>query len=302
MKQVFTIVLIAAFALSATAQEKTEVKVGQKNVVTVSEDGKGTKVKVGNDKGIEVVTDDWGDTTKIRIGRRTYKVVDGNNGTQVKVHKEKKRPRHTGHFNAHWSGIEFGVNMFHEPDYSEFNNYEFMDLDHSKSLTVNINFAEWAYKNRSNNFALVTGMGFSFMDFSFNNPITLGRDPNLNRIMPVDIPDAGLKKTKLTVSYLTVPLMLEIKTPLRLNGSRLYIGGGVIGGLHLGSHTKYKYKKEKNKDKGNFYIRDFKYDFTGRIGFGDFCLFANLSANSLFEGQKGPMVTPLTVGISFINF
>ena len=120
-------------------------------------------------------------------------------------------------------------------------------------------------------------------------------------IVPVPIDPAGLKKTKLTVSYLTAPLILELKTPLRMGSSRLYLAGGVIGGLHIGSHTKYKYEKDKEKYKSNYHINTFKYELTGRIGFGDFCIFANYSLSTLFKEGKGPELYPLMIGISFPN-
>ena len=176
---------------------------------------------------------------------------------------------------------------------------EFFDLNPGKSLTWNLNFAEWAFKNERKTFALVTGLGFSFMDYTFDQSITIEKD--MGMIYPVDLDPNGLKKSKLTVTYLTAPLMLEIKTPLKMGSSRLYIAGGVIGGLHIGPHTKYKYRNDKEKNKGNFHLNSFKYDITGRLGFGDFCVFANYSMTSLFKDGKGPELFPLMVGISFPN-
>jgi hypothetical protein len=95
--------------------------------------------------------------------------------------------------------------------------------------------------------------------------------------------------------------MLEVKTPFRHSGSSLYLAGGVIGGVNIGSHTKIKYENNKEKEKRNFNINPFKYDLTGRIGFGDFCIFVNYSMTSLFKIDKGPELYPLTVGISFPN-
>ncbi len=87
-----------------------------------------------------------------------------------------------------------------------------------------------------------------------------------------------------------------------MGSSRLYLAGGVIGGLYLGSHTKYKYyNKDKEKSKGNYNINQWKYDITGRIGFGDFCVFANYSMTSLFRESRGPEIHPLLIGISFPN-
>ena len=301
MKQLFIIGLCGILAINTFAQtDSTKIKMLKKNVVTVVEDGRGTKVKVGNDKGVEVITDDWGDTTRIRIGRRTFDVVDDWNGTHVNVTKEPRDKRWSGNFNPHWAGLEVGMNMFSSTDYSLYDGDEFFSLVPGKSLTWNLNFAEWAFKNEKNNFALVTGLGFSFSDYRFDQSITIEKDDN-GMIVPVDLDPDGLKKSKLNMTYLTAPLMLEVKTPLRMGGSRLYLAGGVIGGLNIGAHTKYKYNGNKEKARGNFNINTFKYELTGRIGFGDFCVFANYSMTPLFKDGKGPELYPLMIGISFPN-
>jgi len=308
MKRLIMFLLIFACAGNIFAQtDSTKVKILNKNVVTVVEEMDGTNVKVGGDNGIEVITDDRGDTTSVRVGRRTFRVVDGHDGTHINVTREERGKRWTGHFNAHWAGLEFGMNIFPKVDYSLYSRIntvvpaDFMDLNPGKSLTVNLNFAEYAFRNEKNNFALVTGLGFSFMDYTFDQPLTLVKSGN-GVVIPVELSTDGLKKSKLNVTYLTAPLMLEIKTPLKFDGKKLYLAGGVIGGLYLGSHTKIKYKGDKEKSRSNFSINPFKYDVTGRIGFGDFCVFANYSMTSLFKNNKGPELYPLTIGFSFPNF
>ncbi len=302
MKQLVTLILCSVLAMNSFAQkDTTEIKMLKKNVVTVVENEDGTRVKVGNDRGVEVVTDDWGDTTHIRIGRRTFDVVDGWNGTRVNVSKEPREKHWAGSFNPHWAGLEVGMNMFYDTNYSLYGGDEFFDLIPGKSLTWNLNFAEWAFKNDNNNVGLVTGLGFSFSDYTFDRAITIEKENGDGMVIPVPLDPDGLKKSKLTMTYLTAPLMLEIKTPLRMGGSRLYIAGGVIGGVNIGSHTKYKYRRDKEKARSNFNINTFKYELTGRIGFGDFCVFANYSMTPLFEDGKGPELYPLMIGISFPN-
>ena len=308
MKQLTTFILCIVFALNLAAQtDTTKVGTKNKNVVTVIEDGEKVQVKVGNNKGIEVITDEWGDTTHIRIGRRTFDVVEGWEGTHISVNKEPRDNKWTGSFNPHWAGLEFGMNYYHQTDYSLYNTIntvvppDFMELHNAKSITVNLNFAEWAFKNEANNFGLVTGLGLSFMDFTFDQPLTIEKAGGNGIIMPVDLDPDGLKKTKLNVSYLTAPLMLEIKTPLRMGHKRLYVAGGIIGGVNIGSHTKFKYKNDKEKNKSSFNISKFKYDLTGRIGFGDFCVFVNYSMVPLFETDRGPELYPVTFGFSFPN-
>lgn len=295
-------------------KEAKEIKVGKKNVVTVSEDGDNVHVVVGdkeNGKGVEVITDDWGDTTHIRVGRRTFKVIEGNNGTYVKYEKEDKSKKWSRSFNAHWAGLEVGMNMFENSDYSIYQGTEYegfgevFDLRSGKSLSWNLNFMEFAFKNQKKTFGLVTGMGISFNDYAFDLPYTLEKENGYGIIVPVKISleeNQSVKKSKLHVNYLTVPLLLEVKTPLRMGSSRLSLSAGAIGSLYIGSHTKYKYyDKAKVKTQGNYHINQWKYDLTGRIHFGDFSVFANYSMTSLFEKGQSPEIHPLMVGISFPN-
>jgi hypothetical protein len=310
MKHLFILTLSVLLVSSIWAQDTTKVNIAKKNVVTVVEDGNGTQVKVGNNRGVEVITDEWGDTTKIRVGRRTFNVVEGNNGTYVKVDKEERRKNWSGSFNPHWAGLEVGINIFQNSDYSIYKGTEYeqfgevFDLNPGKSLSWNLNFMEFAFKNEKKTFGIVTGMGFSFNDYAFDLPVTVVKQDGYGMVVPMNISEefSSVKKSKLHVNYITAPLMLEIKTPLRMGHSRLYIAGGAIGGLYLGSHTKYKYyNRNKEKTKSTFHINQWKYDLTARIGFGDFCVFANYSMTSLFKEAKGPEIHPLLIGISFPN-
>lgn len=311
------VLLISSYAIASQDTVKvqktektpdtTQVKILDKSVITVIEGKNGTQVKIG-DEGIEIITDETGDTTKIKIGKRIFR-VDGKNNqknpeneksdvTELKPHKSKS----SGSFNAHWAGLEFGVNLFHQADYSLYNGNEFMELIPGKSITFNLNFAEWAFKNERKTFGVVTGMGLSSCDYAFDRDITIAKESDNGKIVPVAINPDGLKKTKLNVLYLTAPLLLEIKTPLKMGSSRLYLSGGVIGGLNIASHTKIKYRNDKEKSRGNFNLNPFKYELTGRIGFGDFCIFANYGLSPLFKDSKGPELYPLTVGFTFLNF
>jgi hypothetical protein len=298
------------------AKDVTEVKVGKKNVVTVSEDGNNVHVVVGDKekgKGVEVITDEWGDTTHIRVGRRSFKVIEGNNGTYVKYEKEDKDKKWNRSFNAHWAGLEVGMNIFQNSDYSiyndmaipeEYKGVEVFDLRSGKSLSWNLNFMEFAFKNEKKTFGLVTGMGISFNDYALDLPVTMEKENGTGKTIPVNIQqeNKSVKKSKLHVNYLTVPLLLEVKTPLRMGSSRLSLSAGAIGSLYIGSHTKYKYNDSgKVKIQGNYNVNQWKYDLTGRIHFGDFSVFANYSMTPLFENGRGPEIYPLMVGISFPN-
>jgi hypothetical protein len=298
-------VLVSIFGGLMAQQDTTKIKILGKNVVLVEEDSVGTKVKVGNKAGIQVVANHEGDTVSIRIGNRVFDVVEREGKTEITTTKRPRdyRPFEQRMYNGHWAGFEMGVNTFHSQDYSLYSPQygEFFDLNYGKSLTVNINFAEFAFSNDRKTVALVSGLVFSFMDFRFDQPVTIAKEAVTGRIIPVDLP-SDIKKSKLNVSYLTAPLILEITTPLKLHHQKMTIGGGVIGGLNIGSHTKIKYdNNSKDKVRGNFNLNPFKYELTGRLGLGEFCIFANYGMTPLFKDGKGPGLKPLVIGISFPN-
>jgi hypothetical protein len=304
MKKIFLLFVFCSGVFTLFAQKDTTlVKILEKNVVSVVEDSVATKVKVGNG-GIQVVANHSGDTVSIRIGNRTFDVIERDGATEITTSKKPKEKKWDERiFNGHWAGFEMGINTFHKQDYSSYQSQygEFFDLNYGKSLTVNLNIAEFAFSNDRKTIGLLSGMGFSFMDFRFDQPITVEKEPVTGKIIPVPL-ETDIKKSKLHVTYLTAPLILEIATPLKLNHKRLTIAGGVIGGINIGAHTKIKYSdNSKEKARGNFNLNPFKYELTGRLGLGEFCIFANYSMTPMFKNGKGPELYPLVIGISFPN-
>ena len=108
---------------------------------------------------------------KLGIGKHVFNVVEDFDGSHVEFSKvDTERTPWRRKMNGHWAGVELGVNMFRDADYSMYGNPgfgEFMDLHQAKSLSVNINFLEFVFSNERNNFGLVTGMGLSSMNFRF---------------------------------------------------------------------------------------------------------------------------------------
>lgn len=247
---------------------------------------------------MQVIVDERGDTTTVRLGSRKIQVIESNTGNNVKIGYSREYRR----FPAHWFGIEFGVNMFRSTDYSLYDDYntgDFFDLNYGKSMTFNLNVLEYSFTNKRKTVGLVTGLGFSFMDFRFDNPVTISYDKNRGMLYPQDLED--IRKSKFHASYLTVPLIFEVATPLKFSANNpLTVAVGVIGGLNIGSRTKIKYNDgDKVKERRSFHVNPLKYDLTGRIGFGRFlAVFANYSMVPLFKDGKGPELYPLTVGLS----
>jgi len=309
MKSLFLLMMILTFLIPAQAQkDTTTVKVVSKKIVEVNEDDSGkTEVSLLDGK-INILDNSDNDTTSIRIGRRNIEIVEENGRTDVTIHRIEKDENERGwkkgkHFNGHWSGFELGFNGLANEDYSLYpaEDADFMELDQPKSMEVNLNFLEYNILLNDNSIGLVTGMGFSMNNYRFDNDLTIVKGDN-GIIQPVSPEGEKVEKSKLTASYLTVPLLLEFQIPVNGRSNRLFISGGVIGGINLGSHTKVKYDDSKEKDRGSFNINPFKCSATVRAGLKDLSLYACYGLTPLFKNDKGPELFPFSIGISLINF
>ena len=206
-----------------------------------------------------------------------------------------------GKFDGHWEGIELGFNAFAKTDYRMYDpsDNDFMSLNQGKSMEFDFNFYELNIGLAKSYVGLVSGMGISFNNYRFENPYTIKKD--MNRTEPILLDDSNLSKTKLAITYLNVPVLLEFQIPVNQHEGRLFINAGLVGGVKIGSHTKVKYGNNKEKDRSGFNLNSFKYAASARIGYKDVSLFANYSLTKLFESGKGPELTPFTIGISFLD-
>jgi hypothetical protein len=142
------------------------------------------------------------------------------------------------------------------------------------------------------------GLEFSWYNFMFEG----------NRIAVKDVPTAGrfgfqestesLRKSKLTVAYINMPLMLT--TSFR-RGFFSYLSAGGHVGYRLDAYTKIK-RGSGGKDHahGNFYLENFRYGLRAELGIRNFPdLFVNYDLNPLFAENKGPDLRAVSFGIKF---
>jgi len=290
MKQVIlSLVALTAFSLNLRSQ------VVSADVISITPSSE--KVILAD----TVVTSADRDTAIVRIGKKDVTVIDHDGGTEILWGKGKHRKDNPDKFNGHWEGIEFGFNGFDKPNYSMYSiaDKDFMSLNQGKSMELDLNFYELNISLAKSYVGLVSGMGLSFNNYRFENPYTLEKGQNMT--LPVQLNPDNLSKTKLAVTYLNVPLLLEFQIPVNQNEGRLFVNAGLVGGVKIGSHTKVKYGDTKDKDRSGFNLNSFKYSATARVGYKDISLFANYSLTPLFQSGKGPELTPFTIGISFLD-
>jgi len=297
MKTLFLITILLISFFVATGQNDTttvtkndfealienetpdSLKVNKPGVVTKDT----VHVRIGN-QNIEIITSDRNTKVQIDESRGVY--------TDVECSEERKRK-----FDGHWDGLSFGANLLIDSDYSMYaeGTPTFMETKPEKSFEVNINLFEYSF-GFGQYVGLVTGLGFNFNNYKFKNRYSLRKDEN-GVLQPYALPEGDFRKSKLSTVYLTAPLLLEFQIPDNRGRDRLFVSGGVIGGLKLGAHTKYKIGDEKSKDKGDYGVAPLRWGYTARMGFEDFGIFGTYYNTRLFEDGVGPGATPVTVGV-----
>jgi hypothetical protein len=280
--------------------DEVKVNLGDKEMFKVVEAGDSTYVKVGKNKMVEVY--DHPDSTRIRLGNKEISIVENNNKSDIHIGRVKDREHHGyDKFRGHWTGIELGLNNFLDEDLtlSREDGSSFMDLNTSRSTAVNLNFAQFSLGFGTSYFGAVTGLGIEFNNYFFDNNNTIAEVNDL--VLEVPLNGENLTKSKLTTTFLRIPLMLEGQFPKTNRGKRVFVSAGVIAGVKLGSHTKVVYNndgKDKSKDKDDFNINPFRYGLSARLGYGCIALYADYYFTPMFVREKGPELHPFNVGLA----
>lgn len=342
MKKLYTLVLLSAFAASLFAQEldslqnimdkkdapaSTEnrveieddgdgftpvivdedssgvnIRLLDKDVVKVIEDGDTTYVRLG-EKGVIQVSNQP-DSTTIRVGDKEIRIVERDDDTDVIIDDTDENdfddilnPK----FRGHWAGMEWGINNFLDDDFSisrEGDN-QFLDLNTGRSWAINLNFAQYSIGFGTSHAGLVTGLGLEFNNYFFDHDNSI---KEVDDYVVADTLSGNIAKSKLTATYLRVPLIFEVQFPGTIRAQRIHMSAGIIASLKLGSHTKVVYKdsngKDRDKKNDDFNINPFRYGLTARVGFGGMSIFGEYYFSTLFVKDKGPELHPFTVGLA----
>lgn len=203
---------------------------------------------------------------------------------------------------CHFSGLEIGFNRYTSPSSS---GYQDLSLNTGKSMYFKLNVLngtvklyEKQNKNRYDSQMLFTyiGFGVKWNNYVFDKDVRLTKQDNILSVYR-DNTSENIK-SKLTISWLNIPLMLEYQ--LNYNW---FITAGTEFGFKMGSHTKYVYrvddKKKKDKNRDDLGINKFKTDLVCGIGFSRLSLNLCYSLTPLFKENVGPEIFPYSINLLY---
>jgi len=242
------------------------------------------------------------DTTKFKLGNKKYIIIgDGDGEKEAEVMNKKDSIRNYNDQFKHWNGIDLGVNGFMTFD-NQLNvplGAEFLELNYAKSYQFGMNLFEHDFHIAKNYVNLVTGFGFDFNHYAFQNPTTL--DADTSYLWGFTDSTIHYKKNTLNVSYIKAPLMLEFNFSKNPN-KNFHVAVGAEFAYRIHAVTKQSYdmddKHIRIKQRDDYNLEPFRYSAVARVGFNNVTLFATYGLNRLFKKMEGPQVYPFTAGIT----
>ena len=269
-------------------------------------------VKGSRENWSEDQWDAWGDSVEFRAKEyernakkygkemeRQAKEMEKNTNVSVQ-HGGCKTEKRSLLFHSNWEGIEAGLNMLFDPQ--AMNTFSGPDdlyaIKPLNSWYIGDNAADLGIAfDRNHNVGIFTGVGFGMNIFRWREAV---RTENVdghaqNVILDLSTP---VKKSRLSVLYAQVPLMIEISP----NRSSFYLDLGVTGGVRLTAANMVKWQDgHKERFYDDFGINLFKLDASLRVGSDDIGFFANYSLIPMLNEGDLAGIHPLSIGFS-INF
>lgn len=282
--------------------------------------------EVTENEDIEITTDQVvkkgpADTTNFMIGDTEVSIIEEEGETSITLkdqnsddedtfayefdEDENNIPEKTkGKFKGHWAGFEFGLNNYVNDEFSLTRSAEseFMEINTGKSWNYNLNFAQYSIPLLPSRYGLVTGLGFEWSNYHFENQNSITKNKTDGVIEALPFTTISPEKNRLQTTYLTVPLLMELQLLEGDRSDRIHMSAGVIAGIKLFSNTKVTYfengSKQKIKQKSDYYLTPLRFGFTGRVGYKLVKLYVNYYFTPLFIEERGPELYPIAAGLA----
>lgn len=243
------------------------------------------------------------DTTKLSLGDKEVMIFDKDLPGH---HKEGEKAKGRDKVKPQWMGLELGLNSYVNKDFG-FDvpgGYNFLEPQVGRSMSVGLNFFEAGIPLVKKHMTLVTGLGFEFNNYYFDNNYVITPDTGL--FVATQVPGPEFDRNKLSVSWVRIPLLLQFDSKANKHGGTFHFSLGAIGAMRMCSTTRQRWDVEetvfRTRTRDDFNLNPFKADATVRIGYGYLNLFVNYSLTSMFKKTVAPELYPVSAGITLLNF
>lgn len=231
---------------------------------------------------------------KVGIELNGYRITSRGDTIYYKGSKQVKRTRPWWQNDQDNFVISFGLNAYGSKEDLDYNPQDY-DLRPLGSRFFSLGFYRNPTLIKGEDVALRLRLGFEFTwyNFMFDGNNVARKGPEQIEFTSFTEP---LKKSKLTVCYVTVPVMPTIAIR---KGVISHIGAGGYVGYRLDSYTKTKTESgKKDHNHGGYWLNDFRYGLMAEIGFRNSVdLFFQYDLNELYQEARGPKVQAVSFGV-----
>lgn len=170
--------------------------------------------------------------------------------------------------------------------------YGRLQLSRSHNFTVNL--FDYHKQIKNSNWLVVSGVGFEFSRYHFQENAALTRRDGVTFFEPA--PEGiNYNSSKLLVYYVTFPLLVEYQV------SKMHVSGGVVGFLKYYSKSQVNFYTENGRQVVNMgrdlNIRPFDLRFRLQAGIGNISIYGYYAPFSMFGKDRGPDLRTYTIGV-----
>ncbi|MEI2676263.1 MAG: outer membrane beta-barrel protein [Chitinophagaceae bacterium] len=245
-----------------------------------------------------------GNSTAITIGNwRLIVAEDGEDAEDVDVsfgkvpEVEEIDDRDVDVFDTEWWLFDMGYNTFLNSDYKAQIDEPYTameDLHGWGSFDVNLHMFRSRVNIAKGYLNFNYGLSFEWHHYRFDNNFSIMPDVDTFTINTETI---EYEKNKFNTTHLTLPVLIGFETKPWDTEHSFRMQFGYSPGLMLRGKTKLKYDGQKDIEKDDFNLAQFRHEVNYIIGYGDFNLYASYDVNSMFAEGEGPDLHPFSVGL-----
>ena len=245
-----------------------------------------------------------GDSTSITIGNwRLIVAEEGEDDEEVDVtfgkvpEVDEVDNRDVDVFDTKWWLFDMGYNTFLNSDYKVQVDEPYTameDLHGWGSFDVNLHMFRSRVNIANGYLNFNYGLSFEWHHFRFDNNFSIMPDVDT---FTINLETIEYEKNKFNTTHLALPLLIGFETKPWDTENSFRMQFGYSPALMLRGKTKLKYDGQKDIEKDDFNLAQFRHEVNYIIGYGDFNVYASYDLNSMFAEGEGPDLHPFSIGL-----